>query len=146
MFNKIYRKKITGWGSYVYNLENPLMSLLRQTDVPYCTMYNTETGWSARYGEDGGVRLIGFQTVLGLDFRAAIVCGLLPLGEYDETKNPDWEALRADDEAFAEALKCTKDNIRFLYVACTRAKEVLHVILPENGDYSVFMKMLEDAQ
>ena len=87
MFNKIYRKKITGWGSYVYNLENPLMSLLRQTDVPYCTMYNTETGWSARYGEDGGVRLIGFQTVLGLDFRAAIVCGLLPLGEYDETKN-----------------------------------------------------------
>lgn len=146
MFNKGYRKKITGWRSYTYNLETPLISLLAQTDIPYCTMYNTDTDWSARYGDDGGVRLIGVQTVLGLDFRAAIVCGLLPLGEYDKTKLPNWDALRDDEDEYEEALKNTKDNIRFLYVACTRAKEVLHIILPEDGDSSVFLKMLEDAQ
>jgi len=109
-------------------------------------MYNNDSGWSARYGDDGGVRLVGFQTVLGLDFRAAIVCGLLPLGVHDETKNPDWDTLRANEDAFDEALKNTKQNIRFLYVACTRAKEILHIVLPESGDSSVYVKMLEDAQ
>ena len=146
MFNKGYRKKIAGWGSPVYNLETPLMSLLAQRDIPFCTMYNTDTGWSARYGDDGGVRLISFQSVLGLDFRAAIVCGLLPIGAYDMTKSPDWDTLRADEEEFDNALKCTKDNIRFLYVACTRAKEILHVVLPEDPEASVFLKMLEDAK
>lgn len=146
MFNKSFRKKFTGWGSYTYNLETPLISSLAQKNIPYCIMYNSDTDWSARYGDEGGVRLIGFKTVLGLDFQAAIVCGLLPLGEYDQTKNPDWNTLRENQETFENAIKSTKDNIRFLYVACTRAKEILHIILPETGDKSVYMKMLEEAQ
>ena len=146
MFNKKHFKKFSGWGNRIYNLEGPLTELLNQNDIPFCTMYNNDSGWSARYGDDGGVRLVGFQTVLGLDFRAAIVCGLLPLGVHDETKNPDWDTLRANEDAFDEALKNTKQNIRFLYVACTRAKEILHIVLPESGDSSVYVKMLEDAQ
>ena len=146
MFNKWHRKRFQNWGNRIYNLEGPLTELLSQSDIPYCAMYNTDAGWSARYGDDGGVRLITFQSVLGLDFRAAIVCGLLPLGAHDGTKNPDWGALRANEETFEEALKDTKSNIRFLYVACTRAKEILHVILPETGDTSVYIKMLEAAQ
>ena len=93
-----------------------------------------------------GVRLIGFQTVLGLDFRATIVCGLLPFGEHNGTKLPDWDSLSKDNEKFYETLEHAKEDIRFLYVACTRAKEILHIILPETGKTSVYAKMLEDAE
>lgn len=146
IFNRKYRKKINNWKSPIYNLETPLMSLLSQKDVPYCVMYNRENEWASQYGEDGGVKFIGFQTVLGLDFRAAIVCGIKPLGEYKETKKPNWDELKNDEEKFENTLSSTKDDIRLLYVACTRAKEILHVILPESGEDSVFVKMIEDAE
>ncbi len=146
MFNKSYRKRFAGWNNKSYNLEDPLMVLLKQEDIPFCTMYGTDENWGARYGDDGGVRFISFQSTLGLDFRAAIVCGLVPLGEYNKTRNPDWEHIRADETKFQEMLKHTEDDIRFLYVACTRAKEILHIILPETGETSVYVKMLENAE
>ena len=146
MYNKSYRKRFAGWNSKSYNLEEPLMMLLKQEDIPFCTMYGTDENWGARYGDNGGVRFISFQSTLGLDFRAAIVCGLIPLGEYNGTKNPDWEDIRTDETKFQEMLKHTEDDIRFLYVACTRAKEILHIILPETGETSVYVKMLEDAE
>ena len=146
MYNKSYRKRFAGWNSKSYNLEEPLMMLLKQEDIPFCTMYGTDENWGARYGDNGGVRFISFQSTLGLDFRAAIVCGLIPLGEYNGTKNPDWEYIKTDETKFQEMLKHTEDDIRFLYVACTRAKEILHIILPETGETSVYAKMLEDAE
>ncbi len=146
MYNKSYKKRFAGWNSKSYNLEEPLMMLLKQEDIPFCTMYGTDENWGARYGDNGGVRFISFQSTLGLDFRAAIVCGLIPLGEYNGTKNPDWEDIRTDETKFQEMLKHTEDDIRFLYVACTRAKEILHIILPETGETSVYVKMLEDAE
>ena len=146
MFNKSFKKKIALWGNKKYNLETPLMSLLTQEDIPFCTMYGTDESWGARYGDDGGVRFISFHSTLGLDFRAAIVCGLIPLGEYNGTKLPDWDQIKEDENKYREMLKHTEDDIRFLYVACTRAKEILHIILPENGDTSVFIRMLEEAE
>ena len=122
------------------------MVLLKQEDIPFCTMYGTDENWGARYGDDGGVRFISFQSALGLDFRAAIVCGLVPLGEYNGTRKPDWEDIRTDEAKFQEMLRHAEDDIRFLYVACTRAKEILHIILPETGETSVYAKMLEDAE
>lgn len=146
MFNKSYRKRFVGWNSKSYNLETPLMALLKQEDIPFCTMYGTDESWGARYGDDGGVRFISFQSTLGLDFRAAIVCGLIPLGEYNGTRNPNWEQIKDDEEKFQEMLKHAEDDIRFLYVACTRAKEILHIILPETRETSVYVRMLEDAE
>lgn len=146
MFNKAYRKRFVGWNSKSYNLETPLMALLKQEDIPFCTMYGTDESWGARYGDDGGVRFISFQSTLGLDFRAAIVCGLTPLGEYNGTRNPNWEQLKTDEDKYQEMLKHAEDDIRFLYVACTRAKEILHIILPETRETSVYVKMLEDAE
>lgn len=146
MFNKSYKKRFSGWNSRFYNLEYPLMALLKQKDVPFCTMYGTDESWGARYGDDGGVRFITFQSTLGLDFRAAVVCGLTPFGEYHGTKKPDWELIKEDEERYQEMLKHTEDDIRFLYVACTRAKEILHIVLPETGETSVYVKMLMDAE
>lgn len=146
MFNKKYKKHISGWASKSYNLETPLMAQLTQEDIPFCTMYGSDESWGARYGDDGGVRLITFQSTLGLDFRAAIVCGLIPLGEHNGTRNPNWEEIKNDEEKYQEMLKHTEDDIRFLYVACTRAKEILHIILPESRETSVYARMLEDAE
>ena len=149
MYHASNRLRFSGWADPSYNLETPLMALLSTKDIPYCTMYGSDESWGARYGDDGGVRLIKFMSVLGLDFRAAIVCGLLPFGvhgAHNDTKNPNWDVLRTDDNQFQEKLKNTQDDIRFLYVACTRAKEILHIILPESGKTSVYAKMLEDAK
>ncbi len=146
MYHATNKRRFPGWADLSYNLETPLMSLLSTKDIPYCTMYGSDESWGARYGDDGGVRFIKFMSVLGLDFRAAIVCGLLPFGVHNDTKNPNWDILRTDEGLFQEKLKNTQDDIRFLYVACTRAKEILHIILPETGETSVYAKMLEDAQ
>lgn len=146
MFNKGYKKRFTGWNSKSYNLETPLMAMLAQKDIPFCKMYGTDESWGARYGDDGGVRFITFQSTLGLDFSAAIICGLTPFGEYHGTKKPDWEHIKEDEEKYQEMLKYAEDDIRFLYVACTRAKEILHIVLPETGETSVYAKMLEDAE
>lgn len=145
-FNRSYIRRIPGWKDSKYRVEETIASKLEQHEIPFCRMYSSDENWGARYGDDGGVRFVGFRTVLGLDFRAAIVCGLAPLGEFHGTKNPNWEILKADEERFRETLKSTEDDIRYLYVACTRAKEILHIILPEAVETSVFVKMLEDAE
>ena len=145
-FNRSYKKRIPGWQDAKYRVEETIASMLEHHEIPFCRMYSTEENWGARYGDDGGVRFIGFRTVLGLDFRAAIVCGLASLGEFYETKNPNWKLLKEDEEKYQEILKNTEDEIRFLYVACTRAKEILHIILPETGESSVYVKMLENAE
>ena len=146
MYNSSYRKKISGWNNKTYNLETPLASLLAQDDIPICYMYNSDVEWGSRYGEDGGVRFIKFASVLGLDFRAAIVCGLMPFGDFNATKNPNWIGLKDDEEKFQQQLQFAQNHIRYLYVACTRAKEVLHIVLPESSNDSVYVKMLEEAK
>ena len=118
---------------------------LHQEDIPCCKLYSTDSGWQDHFGETGGVRLIKFQSTLGLDFRAAIICGLVPLGEYDEIKKPNWSQLKTDEDKYANALAATQSSIQNLYVACTRAKEVLYIIAPENENESVFMKILKDS-
>ena len=145
MYQGRFRKKIAGWLEPTYRLEDPLAVELRLQDIPFCRLYANDDGWQDHFGETGGVRLIKFQSTLGLDFRAAIICGLEPLGEYDKIKNPDWESLRENEEAFQNALEATQSAIQNLYVACTRAKEVLYIIAPDTEKESVFIKMLKES-
>ncbi len=143
MFNAGYRKRFNGWNDPRYDLETPLSSLLEDEGIRVCKMYKNESDWGSRYGESGGVKFIKFDSVLGLDFRAVIVCGLLPLGEYHKIKNPDWENIKKVQEDYENKLQYAQDDIRHLYVACTRAKEILHVITPEND--SIYIKLLKAA-
>ena len=145
MYQGQYRKKISGWLDNQYHLQQTLETRLRLEDIPSCKLYSTETEWQDHFGETGGVRLIKFQSTLGLDFRAAIICGLIPLGEYDGIKNPNWEKLKIDEENYSNAIAATQSCIQNLYVACTRAKEILYIIAPETESESVFMKMLKDS-
>lgn len=145
MYQGQYRKKIHGWLDKQYYLQQTLETRLHIENIPCCRLYSTDTGWQDHFGENGGVRLIKFQSTLGLDFRAAIICGLIPLGEHDGIKNPNWEQLKNNEENYSNAIAATQSCIQNLYVACTRAKEVLYIIAPESEDESVFMKMLKDS-
>ena len=145
MYQGKYRKRIAGWLDKQYYLQQRLESRLQHEDIPCCRLYSTDKEWQDHFGETGGVRLIKFQSTLGLDFRAAIICGLIPLGEHESIKKPDWELLRASEERYSNAIAATQSCIQNLYVACTRAKELLYIIAPETENESVFMKMLKDS-
>lgn len=143
MYNSHYRPKIDGWLDNKYDLESPLESKLEQNGIPYSKMFSTDNEWAVRYGHSDGVKLIKFASVLGLDFRAAIICGIKPLGLYAQTKKPNLQ--NVDDEKIVETLDQIHSDIRNLYVACTRAKEVLHIILPENKTESEYVRLLEES-
>lgn len=145
MYQGKYRKRIPGWLDKQYYLEQSLETKLCLEDIPYCRLYATDVGWQDHFGETGGVKLVKFQSTLGLDFRAAIICGLVTLGEYDKVKNPNWEELKINEECYVNAIAATQSCIQNLYVACTRAKEVLYIIASETEDESVFMKLLKDS-
>lgn len=145
MYQGKYRQKITGWLDKQYYLQQNLETKLRREVIPYCQLYSTDAGWQDHFGETGGVRLIKFQSTLGLDFRAAIICGLISLGEHERIKNPNWTHLKTNEEIYSNAIADTQRCIQNLYVACTRAKEVLYIIAPETENESVFMKMLKDS-
>lgn len=140
-----YAKQFDGWKDEVYDVEKALIELIKRKDIPFCKMYTSDKEWPSYYGAEGGVKFIKLDSVLGLDFRAVILCGLMTMGEYNGTKNPDWEALEEDEEEFDKAVTGVQDNIRRLYVACTRAKEVLHIIQTEKPGQSIYIKMLQES-
>ena len=145
MYNKAYRKKLPGWDNHVYNLETPLLSKLTMANIPRCVMYSNNNEQITRYGHNDGVGLISFDSVLGLDFRAVIVCGLKPFGDYDKTKYltlSDIKKIEEDSDDIDEIRK----NISMLYVACTRARDMLYIIQPESAKDSMYMKLLLDAE
>ncbi len=145
MYNGKYNGRLPGWRDYRYLLEYNLTTKLTEQDVPFCRLYSTDGEWQDHFGETGGVRLIKFQSVLGLDFRAAIICGLKPLGFHEVVKKPNWVLLKEDAEKYDNAVEASHALIRNLYVACTRAKEVLHIIAPESPSESDFVKLLHDS-
>lgn len=123
-----------------YYLESALRRELAAQSVPYHMLYGTEEAWGARYGE-GGVSLITFDSVLGLDFQAVVVCGVKPLGAYDRTKK-----LKPEDQLTEEQAEQLKENISYLYVACTRARDHLHIILSEQAGQSLYAKLILDSR
>lgn len=144
MYNKTYPKKMKGWQEQYYNLERFLLIEMVEEHMPHSMMYATQNADAVRYGANDGVGMISFESVLGLDFRAVIVCGLKPFGDYDKTKylcEVDIEALDEDDDS----IESIRNNIRMLYVACTRARDILYIIQPEDKDDSLYMRMLLDA-
>ena len=145
MYNAEYGARMPKWKSYRYSLEQPLITRLMHEDIPFCKLYSTEGEWQDNYGDKGGVRLVKFKSTLGLDFRAAIICGMKPFGYHDDVKEPNWSLLKTNEEKYNDAIQATHQCIRNLYVACTRAKEVLHIIAPESKDDSVFIKILNDS-
>ncbi len=145
MYNKSYRKKLPNWDNHIYNLETPLLSKLTTANIPHCVMYSNNNEQITRYGHNDGVGMISFDSVLGLDFRAVIVCGLKPFGDYDKTKYLTLSDIRKIEED-SDYIDEIRKNISMLYVACTRARDMLYIIQPESEKESIYMKLLLDAE
>lgn len=145
MYNKTYSRKMPGWIDKKYNLEYPLLARMMDENIPNCMMYaNRDKGYATRYGEEDGVVMISFESVLGLDFRAVIVCGLKPFGDYDKTKCLEIDSMENIEEN-NDYVDDVKNNISKLYVACTRARDLLYIIQPEEPEDSMYIKLLVDA-
>jgi superfamily I DNA/RNA helicase len=123
-----------------YYLESALLTAFDREHIPYNRLYKNDQSWGGRYG-DGGVSFITFDSVLGLDFQAVVVCGVKPLGAYDKTKQ-----LKSDSVLEEEQTENLKKNISYLYVACTRAKDYLHIVLGESSRQSIYNKLLTDSE
>lgn len=133
MYNRKYKP-------FKYYIELALQEALDREGIPFNLLYRNDQSWGGRYG-DGGISLITFESVLGLDFQAVIVCGVKPLGAYDKTKQ-----VKPTEELSEETAEQLKKNISYLYVACTRAKDFLHIILGESNSKSVYNKLLTDSK
>jgi hypothetical protein len=144
MFNRRYRGVIKGWENKFYNLEDSLIRCLNDDNIPFaCMYYGDGNAPAAKYGNNDGVALISTESVLGLDFRAVVLCGLKPLGFHDKTKfilTPDQAKVASEDDFIN-----VNENISHLYVACTRAKELLYIIQPEGEKESIYMKLLKES-
>lgn len=143
IYNKTYKSALSNW-KYHYDLITPLLNGLDRNNIPYAKMYSQDNAFAARYGVDNGVVLIPFESALGLDFRAVIVCGTKPLGEKDGTKRIDW-LFNLGVDVREDKIADFKKNINSLYIACTRAKEVLHIITTEDPHESIYVKILHES-
>ena len=144
MYNKTYSRRMRNWKDRVYNLERFLLIEMVEEHMPRSIMYSTQAQDAVRYGANDGVAMISFESVLGLDFKAVIVCGLKPFGDYDNTKflsEADLKKLSPEDEA----IENIRNNVRMLYVACTRARDILYIIQPEREEDSLYIRMLLNA-
>jgi hypothetical protein len=147
IYNKTYKGTLKNW-KYPYNLITPLLKGLDLKNIPYAKMYSEDDAFAASYGVDNGVVLIPFESALGLDFRAVIVCGIKPLGAKDGTKLIDWllnQGIDYREDKIIELINDFKKNISALYIACTRAKEVLHIITTENSYESIYVRILHES-
>lgn len=121
-----------------YYIADQLLQDMQVAGLEVNNMANTDSDVCGRYGKEG-VSLVTIRTSLGLDYRAVILCGLMPLGSYEKAKNPKPGKLSDEQEANL------RQNIRLLYVACSRAKDYLYIQLPDNGTYSVYSKLLIES-
>lgn len=145
MYNGSYKARLPRWNDSTYLIEQALINKFNQQDIPFTRLYSVDGEKREHFGELSGVKMLKFQSTLGLDFRAAIICGMKPFGYRDEIKTPNWAVLKRNEESYSSAVQSIHSCIRNLYVACTRAKEVLHIIAPEPDTDSVFIKILKDS-
>lgn len=107
-------------------------------ELPAVLMHGLSEG--ATYGSRRGVTITTIEGSLGLDFRAVVLAGLLPLGIHEKTRS------RKDLESpTPEQLEAYEKNINFLYTGCTRAKDELTIILSAPQGESIYMDLLRQS-
>lgn len=155
-YNKEYKRKLPDWSSR-YNIDISLTNELEKKKIPFLKFYSTEGMSRGNAGSRNGVTMTSIQSALGIDFRAIILAGLIPMGEYEKTKGltlKDLKQLKKErDSTDNESRKTEIDkqfddleaNINNLYVACTRAKDVLYIVQEEPVGTSLYIDLLLGA-
>ena len=118
---------------------------MKKRGIQYSLIFSDAQEGRSQYSRTNGVVLTTIDSSLGLDFRAVILAGLYPY-EYIYTENKkykkinDWAQLAKLSSDEQESIKV---QLRKLYTACSRAREVLYV-LSDIEEGSPFDDVLED--
>lgn len=113
-----------------YPIQYWIRTALERERIPFSFISTTEDGQRARYSSSNGVVISSIDSSLGLDFRAVILTGLYPY-TYIFDKNGhrkklnSWNSVKTLPEDDKESAQI---QMRKLYTACSRAREVLYVL------------------
>lgn len=129
-------------------IKYPLLAKIRSeffsqdTQIPFM-----ELAWgqsTASYETRDGVALLTYVGSLGIDFRGVIVCGIPLIGRRIDVHNDTRESIEQKNDAAQIEYRNSFDT---LYVACSRAKESLAMVLPRKGSNlcSTFSRILQEC-
>lgn len=122
-----------------------ITSEMKKRGIQYSLIFSDDQEERSQYSRTNGVVLSTIDSSLGLDFRAVILAGLYPY-EYIYTEDKktkkinNWEQLSKLPSDEQESVKV---QLRKLYTACSRAREVLYVLSDIEAG-SPFDDVLED--
>lgn len=113
-----------------YHIQYWIKKVLERERIPFSFISTTEDGQRAKYSNSSGIVISSIDSSLGLDFRAVILTGLYPYTfVFDKNghrkKISDWDKVKnlpSDEKESAQI------QMRKLYTACSRAREVLYVL------------------
>ncbi len=113
-----------------YHIQYWIRKAFEDNSIPYSFISTTEDGQRAAYSNSSGVVVSSIDSSLGLDFRAVVLTGLYPYTYvFDESgrrhKLSSWESIKDLEDDAKEAAQV---QMRKLYTACSRAREVLYVL------------------
>ena len=113
-----------------YFIQYWIITALESEKIPYSVISTTQDGQKTTYSNSSGIVISSIDSSLGLDFRAVILAGLYPFtyvfGENGSRKKlSNWNVI---DTFSDEEKESTQIQMRKLYTACSRAREVLYVL------------------
>ena len=122
-----------------------ITSEMKKRGIQYSLIFSDDKENRSQYSRTSGVVISTIDSSLGLDFRAVILTGLFPYGYiYTEDNSRkrinDWAQLAKLSSNEQESFKI---QLRKLYTACSRAREVLYVLSDIEAG-SPFDDVLED--
>lgn len=115
---------------FKYNFLYWVTEGLKQDQIQFSIISAPEDGQKVKYSDTRGVVLSSIDSSLGLDFRAVIIAGLYPFNYvFDSNSNAkklsSWETVGKLEPDVKENVQV---EMRKLYTACSRAREVLYVL------------------
>ena len=113
-----------------YHIQYWIRKAFEENNIPFSFISTTEDGQRATYSNSNGVVISSIDSSLGLDFRAVVLTGLYPYTYvFDESGHrhrlSKWESIKDLEDDAKEAAQV---QMRKLYTACSRAREVLYVL------------------
>lgn len=143
LYNKQSRY-VKNWATPYYNLLAGIKAYFIKENWEYPSVLISGESEGATYGSRRGVTVTTIEGSLGLDFRAVVLAGLLPMGSYEQVKTiGDFEGITG--EQLTEKQEAFKKNINLLYTGCTRAKDELSIVLSAPRGDSLYMDLLRDS-
>jgi len=141
LYNRRIRKYYSKfWKDKFYDFQNSIRRRFIAEDWEQPAILIGGESEGITYGSRRGVTITTIEGSLGLDFRAVILAGLLPLGIHEKARS-----IKDFETPSLEKFEAFKKNINFLYTGCTRAKDELTIILSAPRGESIYMDLLRDS-